>query len=273
MKRTQYYNNISEKLLKTAQLKKGETAVFKMVNMRQKPWAPGQWFIPTINVPSTDDIYDPGDDTFKQIAYIKKVNPDGTFELDEIYVGPYGRQPGALVLSGDNAKDRELYTYLYLSNFWDRADRDESKDLLLRLERPTEEAKKKREKRGTMIEAAVLAQNMKAEDLRTFAQAMGKDPDLDLAILRDFAEDMAINDPENFMKIANSSRTKIKSLVRRSTNKKAIHWDAATSTWRWSANNEIILSVPRGKDRWDFFVGFLIENENGPSVLKALEDI
>lgn len=272
MKKVGVYNNVSDKLLKTAQLKKGEMAVFKLVRMRQKPWAPGQWYIPTVNVPSTDVIYDPYDDEFKEIAFIKSIKPDGKFELQEIWVGPDSpRQPGAIVLSGDNAKDRELYEYLFLSNYWDRQDRDENKDLLLRLERPEEQAKEEREQRAKMIEAVVLAQKMKKSDLMAFMDAMGQDSAQSEDIMRDKAESMAVTDPEKFLKLANSNETKIKSVVRRAANMKQIRFDASVSAWKWTGNEEIILSVPRGKDRHDFFVQFLTQHENGPAVLRALE--
>lgn len=276
MKKTSIYNNLSSKLLKEAQLKKGEVVEFHSVKKRQKPWQPGSWQIPTWQVPSTDVIYDPHDDQWKDIAFIKTLLPNDQCELAEIWVGPENRPiPGAIVLSGDNPKDRELYTYLYLSNYWDRADRDESKDLVLKMVIPKEEALKKSDKRRKLVEAAGFAAAMKREDIVALAAAKGKDPDLDIEILKDFVEEYAVSDPEAFLHEAKSNRTTVKSKVRRCENLKHIYWDASASAWKWSATKEQIVSVPRNlsKERYEYITSFIIENEKGPSVLDSIDSL
>lgn len=277
MKKTSVYNNISARLLKEVDktLGKNETVEFHLIAKRQNPMMPGRWKIPMMNIPSTDIIYDPYDNEYKEIAYIKKLLPNDGFELEEILVSEQNRPiPGAITIRGDRPKDRELYIYLYLSNYWDRVDRDEDKDLILKLERPGEKAKESTDNRKKMVEAVAFATSMKDTDVRAFAASKGRDPELAIEVLRDFVEENAVNDPAAFLHEAKSNRTSVKATINRAKLQKHIYWDASSSSWKWSATKEQIVAVPRNRqDREDYFASFIIEHENGPSVLGSLESL
>lgn len=278
MKKTSVFNNVSAKFLKEVDstFKRNETVAFHLVGKQQKPWAPGQWLIPMQNVPSVDVVFDPHANEYKEIAYIVRLLPNDGFELGEIIVSEASRPtPGAITLRGDVVKDRELYRYLYMSNFWDRADRDDSKDLILRLERPGEKAAVATKDRKDMVKAVAFAVNMTKADIVNYASAKGKDPSLDESILRDFVEASAVSDPVAFLHEVKSNRTTVKAAINKAVTKKHLQWDAKTSSWKWAATKEQILSVPRNKSKFkvDHFVSFILEHENGPSVLQSIESL
>ncbi len=115
MIKTTQFNNISEELLATLKLGRGEAAIF--VNLGNNADPAGIPLYPTQGISPTDSIYDPFKDEWVEIAYItraitkddKKAIPLGTITFE-------AATKGIITLSGDKAGDRALFEYLSLSN-------------------------------------------------------------------------------------------------------------------------------------------------------------
>jgi hypothetical protein len=89
------------------------------------------------------------------------------------------------------------------------------------------------------------------------------------AALLSFAE----MDPEKLYKAAHSKKTGVKVVINENLSNEKISWDDASRSWKWAKNKKgeakVIVVVPQGRDKTDWFVEWLTEEDNS-NVLEEL---
>jgi hypothetical protein len=117
LRTTVNYNNIPKDsaLLKSIKpLKKGEIVSYRVAGSFD-PTKPDKFFGKTILLPATDIVTDPVTGEIYDIAYITGYAAGGQPVFGEIWFQDFN---GSMIsLSGGNASEMKLYTYLELCNY------------------------------------------------------------------------------------------------------------------------------------------------------------
>jgi hypothetical protein len=289
MKKTKLYNNLSQELLEELKLKKGEKAVFRLLDIKKDPNNKGKFLIPQYrNITSTDRVWDKyaikieeevdgkkkiryeGD--WVDIAAIKRVGPNETVDLIEIAF--LKSNNGLIELSGDRAEDQDMYTFMMLSNRRSENEhRDPSFELVYEKVDNKKKAEAQRRQRNAVIEAGKFASRMEDDDLIDFAASMGWDETRDIAEVRDDVEQFAIDNPKEFMDAVNNKMTQYKALVKRAVSKGVVLFDRQQSKFSWAGTGETICTVPRiaGADHLSGFADFIVTSKRGDVIIQELK--
>jgi hypothetical protein len=271
MRKTNLYNKLSEKLVKSTMLKPGETVTYRLYDMQPSPIDPTKLAIPAAkNVPPIDTIWDDEKQEYVDIACIKSVDAQGNHVFQEIFF--YKNMAGHLILQGGRALDQEIHTYLCLCDYnASKPNRDTNKEIIF--ERVDEEAKAEKQSRTRNIrrEALNAAADLSPEQVKDFAAALGKDDTKPVKVLRNELEELADNDPQTFMDLINNKQAVMKATINRAINKGVIIYDQEQSRFEWP-NKEAILTVARstGSDAVDELVSFCVSSAKGDKVFQTI---
>jgi hypothetical protein len=271
MKKTELYNQLSEKLVKSTMLKPGQSVTYRLTNIQKSSLDPTRLAIPASkNVPPIDTIYDEEEGQYVTIAAVKSINANGEHTFHDI-VFSYN-MAGHLILQGGRAVDQEIHSYLSLCDYnASKPNRDTSKDAIFEL--VDEEAKAEKESRTRNIrrEALNAAADMSAEDVKTYAAAMGKDDTKAVSVLRNELEEMADTNPQDFLNLINNKQAVVTATVNRAVKKGVILFNQEQSRFEWP-NKEVILVVARtGSDAIDEFVSFCTSSAKGEKVFQTIQ--
>lgn len=272
MKKTELYNNVSPELLNQFKLKPGEQVVYRVAGIQPNPMEPDKWAIPAVrNVPVTDEIYDSIAEKYVSIAAIKSINADGTSIYHQLYF--FGSQGGHMILLGGRADHQEIHSYLSLCNYnGSNPNRDESKEVIFELVDEVAKSQKESKKRNLKREALNSAADLSADDVRNYIAALGQDDTQKIEVLRNKLEELADNDPEEFIALISNKQAAMKATINRALAKGAIIFDAEQSRFSWP-NGEAILTVSRttGGDNVDELISFCISGAKGEKVYQTLQ--
>lgn len=271
MKKTELYNQLSEKLIKSTMLKPGQTVTYRLTNITKSDLDPTRLAIPAAkNVPPVDTIFDEEKGEYVDIAAVRAVDGQGNHTFHEIFF--YSNMAGHILLQGGRAVDQEIHSYLSLCDYnASKKNRDTSKEAIFEL--VDEEAKAERESRTRNIrrEALNAAADMSAEDVKTYAAALGKDDSRAVSVLRNELEEMADNDPQEFLNLINNKQAIVTATINRAVKKGVVVYNQEQSRFEWP-NKEVILVVARtGSDAIDEFVSFCTASPKGEKVFQTIQ--
>jgi len=271
MKKTELYNQLSDKLVKSTMLKPGKSVTYRLTNIQKSSLDPTRLAIPAAkNVPATDTIFDEEKGEYVDIAAVRAVDGQGNHTFHEIFF--YSNMAGHMILQGGRAVDQEIHSYLSLCDYnASKPNRDTSKEAIFEL--VDEEAKAEKESRTRNIrrEALNAAADMSAEDVKTYAAAMGKDDTKAVSVLRNELEEMADTNPQDFLNLINNKQAVVTATVNRAIKKGVILFNQEQSRFEWP-NKEVILVVARtGSDAIDEFVSFCTSSVKGEKVFQTIQ--
>lgn len=272
MKKTEQYNNVSEKLLASTKLKKGEMATFRLAKIQKNPANPSETIIPSaVNVPVIDQIWDEEKQDYVDIAAIARISKDGNHGYHELWF--YGSQGGHWILKGGVAQDQEIYSYLALSNYnGSNPNRDISKEIIFELVDESKKSEVERKVRNLKREALNAAADLDAEQVKIFVAALGKDDSRKIDILRNELETLADKDPAAFLELVSNKQAAMKATINRAIQKGAILFDTEQSRFTWP-NGEVILTVSRttGGDNVEELLSYCVSNAKGEKVFQTIQ--
>jgi len=271
MKKFEQTNNVSEKLLATTKLKRGEVATFKIAKIGRHP-VTGDVIIPAaVSVPVIDQIWDEEKQDYIDIAAISRPSKDGNHGFHELWF--YGSQGGHWLLKGGVAQDQEIYSYLSLSNYnGSNPNRDVSKEIIFELVDDNKKSEVERKVRSLKREALNMAADLDVEAVKNLIAAKGGDDTKKIDILRNELETLADRDPAAFLELANNKQAAMKATINRAITKGVILFDAEQSRFAWPGG-EVILTVARttGSDSVDELLTYCVSNAKGEKVFQTIQ--
>lgn len=272
MKKTKIYNNLSEKLLSSTKIKKGDIVIYKVKAINRNPVNHNEILIPAaVNVPFIDQIWDDETQEYIDIAAIKSVAASGEINYHELWF--YGSQGGHLMLKGGIGSDQEIHSYLSLCNFnGSNPNRDTSKEIIFELVDEKAKSEGDRKTRNLKREALNAAADLSAEEVRTYTAALGKDDTKPVEVLRNNLEELADKNPIEFMDIIGNKQAIMKATLNRALTKGVIIFDTEQSRFTWP-NGEVILVVSRttAGDNVEELLGFCATNAKGEKVYQTIQ--
>lgn len=272
MKKTEQFNNVSEKLMASTKLKKGEIATFKIAKIQTHPANPAEVIIPSaVSVPVIDQIWDEEKQDYVDIAAISRVSRDGNHGFHELWF--YGSQGGHWILKGGVAQDQEIYSFLSLCNFnGSNPNRDTSKEIIFELVDEAKTSEVERKKRNIKREALNIAADLDQEEVKNLIAALGKDDTRKIDVLRNELETLADKDPATFLELAGNKQAATKAVLNRAVTKGVIIFDNEQSRFTWP-NGEVILTVARttGGDNIEELLGYCVSNAKGEKVFQTIQ--
>lgn len=272
MKRTKFYNNVSDALLKPTKLKPGQQVVYKVEGITPDPMNPGKWAIPAAkNVPPIDQIWDEEKQEYVEIAAVRTFDSEGNHTFHEIWF--FGNQVGLMILRGGNAVDQEIHSYLSLCNYnGSNPNRDTTKEVYFTLVDEQAKSEGERKVRNLKREALNVSADLTAEDVRNFIAALGQDDTKPLEVLRNDLETMADNDPKSFLELVSNKQAVMKATLNRALKKNVIKFEEEQSRFTW-ANGEVITTVARttGSDAIEDLVAFCVSSAKGEKVYQTIQ--
>lgn len=272
MKKTKFYNNVSESLLKPTKLKPGQQVVYKVEGITPDPMNPGKWAIPAAkNVPPIDQIWDEEKQEYVDIAAVRSFDAEGNHTFHEIWF--FGNQVGLLILRGGSAIDQEIHSYLSLCNYnGSNPNRDTTKEVYFTLVDETAKSESERKVRNLKREALNVSADLTAEDVRNYIAALGQDDTKPLEVLRNDLETLADSDPKSFLELVSNKQAVMKATLNRALKKNVIKFEEEQSRFTW-ANGEVITTVARttGSDAIEDLVAFCVSSTKGEKVYQTIQ--
>lgn len=272
MKKTKFYNNVSDSLLKPTKLKPGQQVVYKVEGITPDPMNPGKWAIPAAkNVPPIDQIWDEEKQEYVDIAAVRSFDAEGNHTFHEIWF--FGNQVGLMILRGGNAIDQEIHSYLSLCNYnGSNPNRDTTKEVYFTLVDEQAKSESERKVRNLKREALNVSADLTAEDVRNYIAALGQDDTKPLEVLRNDLEKMADNDPKSFLELVSNKQAVMKATLNRALKKNVIKFEEEQSRFTW-ANGEVITTVARttGSDAIEDLVAFCVSSAKGEKVYQTIQ--
>lgn len=272
MKKTKFYNNVSDSLLKPTKLKPGQQVVYKVEGITPDPMNPGKWAIPAAkNVPPIDQIWDEEKQEYIDIAAVRTFDSEGNHTFHEIWF--FGNQVGLMILRGGNAIDQEIHSYLSLCNYnGSNPNRDTTKEVYFTLVDEQAKSESERKVRNLKREALNVSADLTAEDVRNYIAALGQDDTKPLEVLRNDLEKMADNDPKSFLELVSNKQAVMKATLNRALKKNVIKFEEEQSRFTW-ANGEVITTVARttGSDAIEDLVAFCVSSTKGEKVYQTIQ--
>lgn len=271
MKKTELYNQLSDKLIKSTMLKPGQTVTYRLHGIQKNPLDPSRLAIPAAkNVPPVDTIYDEEQEQFVDIAAVRAVDGQGNHTFHEIFF--YSNMAGHIILTGGRSVDQEIHSYLSLCDYnASKPNRDTTKEPIFELVDEAATAEVASRTRNIRREALNAAADLSPEDVKTYAAALGHDDTKPVGVLRNTLEEMADTDPKSFLDLINNKQAVVTATVNRAMKKGVIVFNQEQSRFEWP-NKEVILVVARtGNDAIDEFVSFCTSSAKGEKVFQTIQ--
>lgn len=274
MKVTKLYNKLPESLIEKTKLKKGEKAVYRLVNLQKDPMNPDRWAIPTsVRVKPIDDIYDNETQEYYSIAAVKSVSANDEHVFHDIFFTK--SNAGLIELEGGRATDQEIHTFLYLADYRaNKEGRDATKEALYELVDEKKKADESRKVRSMMRDALNAAADMKPQEVKDFIAALGRDDKRDLGILRDEIEVFAQQNPKEFLETFNNKQNPMKATLKRALDKGVILFSDEENKFSF-ADGEVICVVARstGNKHIEGLLAHCISGKKGEAVYQRIAEL
>lgn len=271
MKKTEMYNQLSEKLIKETMLKPGQSVTYRLCKIEKDPFDPNRLAIPAVKgVPVIDTIYDEEKGQYVDIAAVRSVDGQGNHLFHEINF--YSNMAGHMILTGGRAYDQEIHSYLSLCDYnASKPNRDETKEAIFELVDETKTAEKESRTRNQRREALNAAADLSTEDVKTYAAALGKDDSKAVSVLRNELEEMADKDPAAFLDLMNNKLAVVTATVNRAIKKGVILFNQEQSRFEWPTKEVILVVARTGSDAIDEFVSFCTSSAKGEKVFQTIQ--
>lgn len=275
----QEFNSFSKQTIEKYRLKKGETAMFRLIGIKPDPHNPGTLLIPSSKGIHTQmRVFDVVDKNGKQeteevdMMMIDRMEIGGKPKLKQV---KFQRKTGGMIiLSGDRPGDSDTYFYLMMSD--ERADKEGRNTTVVPVYEYIDTREKARERKQTRerkYEAMKIAKDLNDENVIEFGQAMAWD-EKDPVILRDMIENFAETDPEDFLN-RNADRNKdIRATIKKALDARVLVYDR--SSWRFimKADGSTVYAHPY--DPKDGYIGVLtdwiVSHPNGKNMFDLLKN-
>lgn len=274
-------NDLSASLKKKIpHLKPGESAEYKLLNIRKDPENPGQWIIPSmVIVPSRTQIID-GDEV-RDIGYIRRVDSrateTGRKEVPEYPEIAFVREnAGSIILSGDNPADKLMHEYLFLCPLNENSPvRDRNTTPLYRYVDVKAEAESALEEMDEQVRAMTFVGTITpAKGLFDYAYLVTGIDTKDEKVARARLGKVAQDNPKLFFSIVDSMDSKIKVVFMRAMSEGIIGYDAQTGAIRWSKTKETICTISTAvQDRPGAFLIWARASAANMGVIETIETI
>lgn len=241
--RADYYNKISSKLEK--KLNRNETVTYRILNIRPDDENPGGFLMPySVNVPSTDSVYDPGTDEWVDIAIINQVRADGEAVLGDISFEK--SNAGTLTLKGSNPAHQKIYQYLEICNFnKSNPNRATSKMAIFKKIDSKSDAEQERRDRLTYLEALNRAAALSDEDMRYVASSLGIKLRGTNVEIRNKVEEFAEEHPEDFLAVIEQQTNRTESLIHEAVDLGIITHNGRSGKFAWTESEEEIFEYKK----------------------------
>lgn len=241
--RADYYNKISSKLEK--KLNRNETVTYRILNIRPDDENPGGFLMPySVNVPSTDSVYDPGTDEWVDIAIINQVRADGEAVLGDISFEK--SNAGTLTLKGSNPAHQKIYQYLEVCNFnQSNPNRATSKMAIFKKIDSKSDAEQERRDRLTYLDALNKAAALSDEDMRYVASSLGIKLRGTNVEIRNKVEEFAEEHPEDFLAVIEQQTNRTESLIHEAVDLGIITHNGRSGKFAWTESEEEIFEYKK----------------------------
>lgn len=279
-------NDISKGLKgKIPVLKPGDSAEYKLLNIRKDPENPGQWIIPSmVIIPSRTQVID-GDEV-RDIAYIRRVDSKptetGRKEVPEYPEIAFVREnAGSIILSGSDPAHRLLHEYLFLCPLNENSPvRDRNTTPLYRYVDVNAEAEASLTEMDEQLRAMTFVGTITpAKGLFDYAYLVTgidiKDrTDDGIKQARAQLARVARDNPKLFFSIVESMDSKIKVVFMRAMAENVIGYDPQTGAIRWAKTKETICTISTAvTDRPTAFLIWARASAQNMAVIETIEAV
>jgi hypothetical protein len=271
MKKTEMYNQLSDKLIKSTMLKPGQSVTYRLHNIQRDAFDPNRLAIPAVKgVPVIDTIYDEEKGEYVDIAAVRSVDGQGNHLFHEINF--YSNMAGHMILTGGRAFDQEIHSYLSLCDYnVSKPNRDTTKESIFELVDENASAEKDSKTRNQRREALNAAADLSQDEVKNLAAALGKDDSKSVTVLRNELEELADNDPKTFLDLISNKQVIVTATINRAIKKGVVIFNQEQSRFEWP-NAEVILVVARtGNDAIEEFVSFCTSSAKGEKVFQTIQ--
>lgn len=241
--KAEFFNNYSSKLEK--KLGRNETAVYKILNIRPDYDNPGTFFMPySVNVPSTDSVFDPETEEWVDIAIINQVRADGEAVFGDISFEK--TNAGTLTLRGSVPAHQKIYQYLEICNFnQSNPNRATSKAAIFKKIDSKSDAEHERRERLTYLNALNKAAELSDDDVRFVASSLGIKLRGTAIEIRNKVEEFAEENPEEFLSIIEQQTNRTESLIREAVDLGIIIHNGRSGKFVWTESEENIFEYKK----------------------------
>jgi hypothetical protein len=274
------FNDIPQSML-PPKLEKGETVTYQFVTGKPNPVPKSQRgnrdpdiiYNVLIRIPTSDTIR-LSDGRIVNIGVVDSINKDGEVKTKFLSIRANDNGGFFSVVGGDIATE-VFYYFLELTNRNEsNENRDENVEPLFKRVDRKKEAKlliNRGEAIGTATNA-VIAMNI--GELRQLAAALNMHSENEPEILRGELMKMAIETPENFIKIIENPDIKIKSLIKRASELGLITYVPVEHKWMWSTGQTVArIDLVEGKDELEGMADWIKSHANGLEVENKLKSL
>lgn len=291
MKAVGNYNKISQELQKLIpKIPHGKEVAFQMLNgvKNNDPdkieASKNPMFFPKQNIPMKDRIWDEyakNEEGETVGQWVDIVVADGWDKGEPTrlhFFQPYDAGAhfnGKFSLYGGNSKSEEIYEFLMLCNLNREAVtgkyRNTAVHPLFAPINAIKESNSVRTKVEELRKALDLTKDMKADDARSFANAMNWNEYSDDAVLLAKVEDFAREKPDEFLKVYNDPTKEFKALLKESLNLQVASFDMQSGQFK--VGDALITTLPK-EDRVNMLDSMGVwfqNNKNGEEVLKSIK--
>jgi hypothetical protein len=223
------YNKIPENLV--VNMERDEIVRYRLLGIKRDPVPEnrGREIIPfSKNVPAVDQVLDPKTGDVIELAFIRRVQADGSAALGHINFTL--DNSGYIVLRGNRPNDKKIFQYLELCSYnRDSKVRNPSvKPVFYRVDKSLEAAQRSSERR-LVLEALTLATEMEESDLREIGMILGMPSQYTDSVdaMRDWMENYAEDDPDTFKRAASKDSSGVEALLREAVQKGVLEYRQA----------------------------------------------
>jgi hypothetical protein len=236
--KAEFFNDISPKLQK--KLGRNETVTYQILNIRPDEDNPGAFLMPySVNVPSTDSVYDPEKDEWVDIAFINQIRADGKAVFGDISFEK--SNAGTITLKGSVPNHQKIFQYLEISNYnQSNPNRATSRAALYRKIDAKSDAEQDRKERLVYLNALNRAAQLSDEEVRFVASSLGIKLKGTQVEIRNKVEAFAEEYSDEFLAIIEQQTNRTESLIREAVDLGIISHNARSGKFVWIDSEEEI---------------------------------
>lgn len=267
------YNDFP-KDFKQPKLKKGETALYRLLNSVPDPNKPGTERFPSrVKIRTVDRVRINEEGDICDIGLVTELEINGAIKNVKYFVVPAQEDAGYFrCVQGDIASE-ELYSFFEMCNYnGSNPLRDpaiEAKFYRIDEER---DAVEMRQKRTVKLASMNYAMNLNLAQVKEYAASRAWDENDKEDVLRGKIETFAEKEPEAFMKSVQDKDLIVKATIKRAVDKGVIRFEVAQSKWIWVKGGETIAIVAKSEGT-EPIVGlcdFIKSNKKGDAVYQEI---
>jgi hypothetical protein len=262
------YNLYSDSMVR--KLKQDERATYRVTNIREDPDNYGRYLVPAaLQIPSTDVIFDKDKNDFITIAAIERQDNEGNPVFINIVFS--SSNIGHLFLVGSNPVHQKIYQYLEICNYNDsNPNRNQDAEVFFRRLDAQKEAKQERLNRRLIVRASNMALELDDKRVKEVALALGIDAE-SLEEIRNYVEDYAENDPEEFIQVVERSSLEKESILKEAVKQGIIRNNVNSQVFEWVDTAKEIMKYKKAPNKNYFKELADYLEETNPDELNAIK--